>query len=173
MADRSLPRAVQLVLQIIAFGAFASVLAYFSTHPSYRLRADDSALVKLSFSHAAQLVQACRERTPEELAKLAPNMRTKMDCPRQRANVLVELSMDGKTLYQIKTAPTGLNKDGTATVYRKLEVPSGRHSFHARLSDTADGAFGYSKDLEVDLTPGQVLIVDFLTSEGGFVFSRG
>ena len=88
MADRSLPRAVQLVLQIIAFGAFASVLAYFSTHPSYRLRADDSALVKLSFSHAAQLVQACRERTPEELAKLAPNMRTKMDCPRQRANVV-------------------------------------------------------------------------------------
>ena len=88
-----------------------------------------------------------------------------MDCPRQRANVVVELSMDGKTLYQITTAPTGLNKDGTATVYRKLEVPSGRYSFHARLSDTADGASGYSKDLEVDLTPGQVLIVDFLPAK--------
>ena len=173
MSERSLPRPLQIVLQVLAFGAFAVGLAYFSTHPTYRLRGDDSAIVKLSFSHAAQLVKACRERTAEELAKLAPNMRTKMDCPRERANVQVELSMDGKNLYQIKTAPTGLNKDGTATVYRKLEIPAGPHRFHARLSDTADGVFGYSKDLDIELAPGQVLIVDFLTSEGGFVFSRG
>lgn len=173
MADRQLPRPIQIVLQIVAYGVFAAGLAYFSTQPSYRLRGDDSALVKLSFSHAAQLVKACRERSADELSKLAPNMRTKMDCPRERANVLVELTMDGKNLYQISTPPTGMNKDGTATVYRKLEIPAGRHRFHARLSDTADGVYGYTKDLDIELAPGQILIVDFLTGEGGFVFSRG
>ena len=35
----------------------------------------------------------------QELAKLPPNMRTKMDCPRQRSEVQVELDMDGKPLY--------------------------------------------------------------------------
>ena len=172
MADRSLPRAVQLVLQIIAFGAFAGVLAYFSTHPSYRLRADDSALVKLSFSHAAQLVQACRERTPRNSQAGAEYAdQNGLSTPaRQCGGGIVDGRQDAvPDQDRSNRAEQGRDRHGLP----KLEVPSGRHSFHARLSDTADGAFGYSKDLEVDLTPGQVLIVDFLTSEGGFVFSRG
>ena len=167
------PKAVRYALQVLAYGAFASFLGYFSTAPSYRLRADDEAVVKLSFSHSAQLVQACRERSAVELAKLAPNMRTKMDCPRERAAVVVELDMDGKALYRISTQPTGLHKDGAATVYRRLAIPAGHHRFDARLADGADGAFAFTRDIELELKPGQVIIVDFLTSEGGFVFTQG
>ena len=91
MSDKSLPAALRYALQVLAYGLFTAFLGYFSTAPAYRLRADNEALIKLSFSHSAQLVQACRERGEAELAKLAPNMRTKMDCPRERAAVLVEL----------------------------------------------------------------------------------
>ena len=173
MSNPSFSKPVRYLLQAIAYGAFAATVAYFSTSPTYRLRGDDSAVVKLSFSHSAQLVQACRERSEAELAKLAPNMRTKMDCPRQRADVLVELDMDGKTLYRINTPPTGLRQDGAASVYRRLEIPAGHHRFHARMADGPDRAFSYSKELDLDLAPGQVLIVDFLTGEGGFVFIGG
>lgn len=173
MSSTSLPKPVRYALQILAYGAFATTVAYFSTSPPYRLRGDDSALVKLSFSHSAQLVQACRERSEAELAKLAPNMRTKMDCPRQRADVLVELDMDGKPLYRISTPPTGLRQDGAATVYRRLEIPAGHHRFQARLADGPDRAFNFAREIDLDLAPGQVLIVDFLTGEGGFVFIRG
>jgi len=173
MSDTRLPKPVRYALQAAAYGAFAAFIAYFSTAPAYHLRGDNGALVKLSFSHSAQLLQACRERTPEELAKLAPNMRTKMDCPRQRADVLVELDMDGKPLYRISTPPTGLRKDGAANVYRRLEIPAGRHLFQARLADGPDRAFHYARDIDLNLAPGQVLIVDFLTGEGGFVFIHG
>jgi hypothetical protein len=164
---------LRYALQAVAYGAFAAFVAFFSTAPAYRLRSDNGALVKLSFSHSAQLMQPCRERTADELAKLAPNMRTKMDCPRQRAEVLVELDMDGRPLYRISTPPTGWRKDGAATVYRRLEIPAGRHRFQARLADGPDRAFHYVRDLDLDLSPGQVLIVDFLTGEGGFVFIHG
>lgn len=172
MSSTTLPTPVRYALQVLAYGAFAATIAYFSTSPPYRLRGDGEALVKLSFSHSAQLVQACRERSEAELAKLAPNMRTKMDCPRQRADVRVELDMDDKPLYRISTPPTGLRQDGAATVYRRLEIPAGHHLFRARLADGPDGVFHFSREIDLNLAPGQVLIVDFLTGEGGFVFIR-
>ena len=168
-----LPVPLRYALQVLAYAAFAAVIGYFSSEPSYRLRGDNEAVIKLSFSHSAQLVQVCRERSESELAKLAPNMRTKLDCPRERAVVAVELDMDGKPLYRIHTQPAGLHKDGAATVYRRLEIPAGHHQFRARLADGPDGVFNFVRDVGIDLAPGQVLIVDFSASGGGFVFTRG
>lgn len=166
-------KALRYTLQAVAYSAFAAFIAYFSTSPTYQIRGENNAVVKLSFSHSAQLAHPCRARTDAELAKLAPNMRTKMDCRRERAPVTVELDMDGKPLYRITTQPTGLHQDGAATVYRRLEIPAGRHVFHARLADGPDGSFQHMRDIDLDLVPGAVMIVDFLTGEGGFVFTRG
>lgn len=87
MAERSpgsLSAPLRYALQALAYAAFATFVGYFSSGPPYRLRGDDEAVVKLSFTHSAQLAHACRERSAEELARLAPNMRTKLDCPRGR-----------------------------------------------------------------------------------------
>ncbi len=168
-----LPAPVRYTLQALGYAAFAAVVGYFSTSPPYRQLADDQAVVKLSFSHSAQLRQACRERSEAELAKLAPNMRTKMDCPRERSVVAVELDMDGKPLYRIDTPPSGLRKDSAATVYRRLAIPAGKHQFTARLADGPDRVFTHRHEESMELAPGQVLIVDFLTSSGGFVFTHG
>lgn len=169
----ALPTPIRYTLQILAYAAFAAVIGYFSTAPAYRQLGDNDAVVKLSFSHSAQLKQACRERSEAELAKLAPNMRTKLDCPRERANVIIELDMDGKPLYRIDTPPSGLRDDGAATVYRRLAVPAGLHHFRASLADGPDRAVNHRHEESVQLAPGQVLIVDFLTSSGGFVFTHG
>jgi len=66
---------VRYAIQAVLYGAFAAFVGYFSTAPTYDHLAPGEALVRLSFSHAAQRKEPCRERTPEELAKLAPNMR--------------------------------------------------------------------------------------------------
>ena len=173
MPDRPLPRPVRYALQALAYGAFAATLGYFSTGPAYRLRGDHEAVVKLSFTHSARLARECRKRSESELAKLAPNMRTPLDCPRERAVVSVELDMDGKPLYRIDAPPAGLRRDGAATVYRRLEIPAGRHQFRARLADGPDGAFSFVREDGIDLAPGQVLIVDFASDGSGFVFTRG
>ena len=170
---KPLPAVLRYALQGLAYAAFAAVIGYFSTSPSYRQLGDNEAVLKLSFSHSGQLKFACRERSAAELAKVQPNMRSKADCPRERAMVRVELDMDGQPLYRVSTAPLGLQKDGAATVYRRLAIPAGTHRFSARLADGPDGAINFAKEASVDLTPGQVIIVDFLTGSGGFVFSRG
>ena len=173
MSEQALPRPLRYALQALAYAAFAAILGYFSTSPAYRLRADDEAVLKLSFTHSARLAHVCRERSDSELAKMAPNMRTRMDCPRERSVLKVELDMDGKPLYRIDALPAGLHRDGAATVYRRLAIPAGRHQFRARLADGPDGEFRFTGESAMDLAPGQVLIVDFSVDGGGFVFTRG
>jgi hypothetical protein len=169
---RALPAPLRYALQAVAYAAFAAFLGYFSASPAYRLRADDDAVLKLSFTHSARLAHACRERSESELAKMAPNMRTKLDCPRERAPLRVELDMDGAPLYRIDAPPAGLNRDGAATVYRRLAIPAGSHRFRARLADGPDGEFRLMGESTVELAPGQVLVVDLAADGSGFAFSR-
>jgi len=156
--------------QGMLYAVFVAAVGYFANAPAYRHIAPDEALVRLSFSHAAQRREPCRERTPEELAKLAPNMRAKTVCPRARADVIVELEMDGKLLDRIVAAPSGLGRDGAATVYRRHVVAAGTHRFRARLADDVRGEFSYSAERGIDIGAGRVLLVDFNAAAGGFVF---
>lgn len=161
---------VRYAAQGALYGAFVVAVGYFSSAPAYRHIAPGEALVRLSFSHAAQRKEPCRTRTPEELAKLAPNMRAERVCPRSRADVIVELEMDGGLLYRIVAAPSGLGRDGAATVYRRHVVAAGAHRFRARLADGVDGKFTYVAERDIEIGAGRVLLIDFNATAGGFVF---
>ena len=152
------------------YGAFVAAVGFFSSAPAYRPIAPDESLVRLSFTHAAQRRQPCRSRTPQELAKLPPNMRAQLDCPRERADVTVEIEMDGKLLYRIVAAPSGLGRDGAATVYRRQVVAAGPHRFRVRLADDVRGEFTYAAERDIEIGAGRVLLVDFNAAAGGFVF---
>jgi hypothetical protein len=157
-------------LQALCYAAFMVVVGYFATSPPYVHLPADQALVKLSFQHAGQRKEACRERTAEELAKLAPNMRAATVCQRERVNIEVEIAMDGKTLFTMVAPPTGLSRDGAATVYRRVAVPAGEHRFVAKLKDAPEAGPGFVAEHRVELKPGRVLVIDFDAKEGGWVF---
>ena len=161
-----------VLLQVPAYAAFVAFVGYFSSAPPYRHLAADRSVVKLAFSHAGELKAACRARSPEELAKLAPNMRAAMDCPRERSDVSVEVEMDGAVIFRSAQRASGLRHDLPATVYRRLEVPAGEHLFRARMADDVSGEFRHRGEARVALAPGRVLVIDFEAKEGGWVFRR-
>ncbi|MCC7326486.1 MAG: hypothetical protein IT521_06755 [Burkholderiales bacterium] len=161
---------MKYVLQALCYAAFIAVVGYFSTSPPYTHLAPDKALVKLSVIHAGQRREECHERTPEELAKLAPNMRSATVCPRERAPVAIVVEMDGVALFDVLAPPTGWASDGASTVYRRAAVPAGKHRFSARMADRADGAFDHVVERDIDLAPGRVLVIDFESKAGGWVF---
>ena len=68
-------KALRFAAQLALYVPLMAILAYFSTEPRFSVMAPDEALVRVSFIHATQRKEACRERSAEELAKLAPNMR--------------------------------------------------------------------------------------------------
>ena len=163
-------QALRFLAQALLYVPFMALIGYFSTGPAYRHLDPGEALVRLSFSHAGAGVSECRRRTPEELAKLPPNMRAPLDCPRERSPVTVELEMDGELVYRVVAAPSGLRRDLASTVYWRRAVPAGAHRFTARLKDRREGDFNYVREIAVTIEPGRVLVIDFNAAQGGFIF---
>jgi hypothetical protein len=168
---REAMQAFKTIGQFVVLAALAAFAAAFSNWPVYRSTPDDAAVVKLSFTHSADRSAECRRRTPEELAKLPPNMRRPMDCPRERRPIATELSIDGHVVFSAELPPSGLSRDGPSQVYRRFVVPAGEHTIVARLRDTPRASgYDHERAATVTLRPGQSMAIDFRTELGGFVF---
>ncbi|HFC53843.1 MAG TPA: hypothetical protein ENJ43_05375 [Gammaproteobacteria bacterium] len=157
-------------LQAVNYLLFMVLVGYFSTSPAYRHLAEDQAKVVLAFSHFGQHVEPCRRMSPEELAKLPPNMRRPTECTRKRSPVTVELMMDGERLLYTVEKPPGLFDDGGVDIFLDATVPAGEHRFTVRMNDSVRvEGYNYSYEQTATLAPGQLLFIDFNT-ETGFVF---
>jgi hypothetical protein len=163
-------QALRIAAQLALYVPLMVLIGYFSAAPKFSPIGASEALLRLSFIHAAQRKAPCRERSAEELAKLAPNMRAALDCPRERAPLLVELELDGKVVLRREVQPAGLKGDGNATVYHRLPVPAGKHRIAVRLRDRPGEGFNYAREETVELAPGRVLLIDFIAAQGGFLF---
>lgn len=148
--------------QALLYGAFAVFIGVFSNWPAYRHLEDAQSLVKVSFSHTGKPVAECKKQSADELAKLPPNMRAPMRCPRERSAVVVELDIDGVTVYRHVAKPSGLSKDGASSVYERLVVPAGSHRIAVRLNDDVrNTGFAHALQRDVTLAPAQILVIDF------------
>lgn len=148
--------------QALVYGTFAALLGVCSTDPAYRHLPEDMATIKLSLRHAGKLVSECRDRTAEEMANLPANMRAPQICERERSPLLLELDIDGKSVYSEILPPRGLHGDGRASVYRRLTVPAGAAQISVRLKDDVNSpGFQYESTQAVVLAPARVLVIDF------------
>jgi len=161
----------RVTLQALADLGLMAIIAYLSASPAYDYASSDMAAIKLSLSHAADRVKPCVRLTPAQIAELAPNMRRAEQCERERLPLTVRLEIDGELLAEIEAPPSGLWKDGPASVYERFEVEPGRHAIMAKLRQSArpDGwDFTYSE--EVTLEAGRYFTITFRAESGGFRF---
>ena len=163
-------QAMRIVAQLALYLPLMALIGTFSTWPPFTEVPPGEALLRLSFIHAAALKHECHTRSAAELAKLPPNMRAPLDCPRERAPIRIELALDGKVLLERELAPAGLRRDGAATAYFRLAVPAGRHHIAVRMQDRAEGGFNHQREASLELAPGSALVIDFDPAKGGFVF---
>jgi ferredoxin len=152
-------------------GAVALLIGWFATRPAYAYLQHGQAMLKLSFSHAAQPLKPCRHYDPKELAELPFNQRRATTCERGRWPVYLELDLDGRTIHRATHRPAGLWDDGPSTVYASFRVPAGQHRLEVRLRDSGRATgFDYARSATVALMPGQNFVIDFRGAEGGFQF---
>lgn len=166
-------RATQPSWYWVAQGAiyvlFLVVIGVFSASPNYTYLGAGEAQIKLNLSHPGQRVEACVERSKAELAELAPNMRAKMKCSRERSVVRLELLMDGQSIYKGEAIPAGLRRDGASNFYEKFFVPAGEYELTVRMND-GDKTKDFTHELtrKVVLKPTQNMIVGYHEHENTF-----
>lgn len=156
--------------QGVLYVLFAAFIGYFSTAPVYRHLAPDQGLLRLSFRHPGQFITDCRARSAEELARLPPQLRAQMDCPRERSPVHVRVELDGKLLYDETFQPAGLRRDGAASGYRRLPIAAGDHRLRVQFNDDVRvKGFNHEGERRLTVVPGQVVLIDFIPDQGGVV----
>lgn len=156
--------------QFLLYGLFALTIGVFTQWPPYHPLAEDQAMIKVSVARLGQPVGECRRLSDEELAKLPPNMRDPVKCPRERSPLTMEVDVNGTQMLKRVVEPGGLSKDGTAAIYERLVVPAGEQHINVRFNDDVrPGARVYEQEASVSLSPGQVLVIDFDPQKGGIV----
>lgn len=157
--------------QAVLYGLFAAAIGVFSQWPPYHPLAADDALIKVSVTRVGKPVGECRTLAADELARLPPNMRQATVCPRERSPLVVEVDLDGHPALRRTAPPAGVAHDGASTLYERLVVKAGTHRIAVRLSDDARArAQPFTREAEITLVPGQVLVVDFDVGRGGITF---
>ncbi len=161
----------QIIGQAFFYGLFVAVTWYFSAAPAYQNIEPETSLIKISMAHVTQPAGECVKRTPEELAKLAPNMRIPIICPRERAPLYMEVELDDKMIYQETIIPAGISRDSASYSYHKINVPSGAHNLKVRMRDSLrmDG-FDHVAEIDIELVTSEILVIDFDSKHGEFVF---
>ena len=162
-------RSLRMVSQVILYAAFAIAVGWLSVMPAYDYASQDVSSIKLSLSHATERIVPCVRLTPEQIAKLAPNMRRVEQCERARLPLHVEIDIDGETVVAVQAQASGLWNDGPASVYERFDVAPGPHTITARLRDSArDDGWDYTHSEDVVLEPGRYFTVTFDAATGGF-----
>lgn len=155
---------------VVILALFAGV-AFLSDKPVYHQIPANSGVMMLTFVHSADRRGECRRLSPEEIAKLPPNMRRVQDCPRVRRSIYVELDVDGRSVYGADLKPTGIAGDGPSRVYQRYVLPAGKHDVAVRMRDTArsDG-FDHERQGIIDIAPAQLFVIDYRPESGEFIF---
>jgi len=165
-------RAAAVSRGVLAWAAFAWLIVALSHAPSIAPVPAGAALLQVSIAHAGARLAPCRRLTAEELARLPPNMRAPEACPRGRSPVRVTVELDGRVLVDETLEPSGLARDGTSTLYRRIPVAAGERRLTVRvIDDLRAPARAYERRARVALSPGQVLSIDFKPARGGIVVS--
>jgi len=163
--------ALRLVGQFIVIAALFAGVVTLADWPTYAVIPNGSGVVMLTFVHGADRRGECRRLSPEEIAKLPPNMRRVQDCPRGRRPIYVELDVDGRSVFQASLAPTGIAGDGPSRVYQRFVLPAGNHELAVRMRDTARSeGFDHERRDRVALAPEQMLVIDYRPENGSFIF---
>ncbi len=162
-------RAKHLVLGTAVTMAVCLATALLSSWPRWQSVPEGAAILRLSFTHAG--AQICRDRTPDELARLPPNMRSRQLCERRRAPVRIEMDVNGATVIAVDRKPSGVAGSGPSRVYERILLPAGSYDVALRLRDnSAATQFTAEARRQITLRPGQNLAIDYRASTGEFIF---
>jgi len=160
----------RLVL-VLLYAAFAVFIGYLSVAPRYRYADPELASIKLSLSHAANRIEDCVRLTPDQINARARRGELLDECERERLPLSVEIELDGEIVLALTATPSGLWKDGPASVYERFDVAAGKHTITSRLRDSDRIAgWDYEHTESVELSPGRYFTIRFRAETGGFAY---
>lgn len=140
---------------------------------TYHYDSDTVSMLRVSFRHPGQIMEGCRELTPEEKERLPKHMRADKICSRERSPVRLVLTLSGKTLLDKSYRPGGFKHDWPSVAFEELKVDPGTYRLVAELYDSKDESSFYRFERDLQFLPGRVVTLDFGRAERRFELLSG
>jgi hypothetical protein len=99
--------------------------------------AGDAALIRLSWRYASEYVEACRQRTAEELERRPAHMRRPEVCDGRLLPYRLEVVLNGDTVLAEWVRGRGAREDRPLAVLHELRVAPGTHELEVRWTPEA------------------------------------
>ncbi len=128
---------------------------------------DPTPQLVISLKHPGQVGEDCRTLSDEEKAAMPIHMRRDQICERRRADVRIQVEVDGAPVLDASYAPAGLWGDGNSIAIERVPVTEGSHRVTVRLDDGLDlAAWGWTGDQTLEFKPHQRRILSFGRNDG-------
>ncbi|HEY5657990.1 MAG TPA: hydrogenase iron-sulfur subunit, partial [Myxococcota bacterium] len=92
----------------------------------------------VTFKHPGQVGENCRTLTPEELQRTPVHMRRAEHCDRKRAEVRLQVSVDGQRVVHASFPPKGIWHDGNSIAVERIPVVPGEHAVRVAIGDSLE-----------------------------------
>ncbi len=168
-------------LEIISFIRVTAVLIVFIGLPvlilsniSYSFYSPQESAIKVAFQHTGKRIVDCDEKDLikeegkryRELLKtekrISMNMGKLAGCPRERFPVVVDLSIDGRTMLDRAYKPKGIKRDMASYIYDDFIISPGVHRIAVAMYDSGNkNKADATLDETVDIKPGDVKVLRF------------
>jgi len=107
--------------------------------------------------------QQCRERTPEELAKLPVHMRQPQECVSEVLAYDLQATVDGTVVRRKTVTSPGLRADRPLSVEEDLELVPGAHTVSVTFvpHDAASAGKVLAFERTMRFEPGRVILITY------------
>lgn len=119
------------------------------------------ALLRLSWKMTGEVVEACRQRTPEELERLPVHMRNPDACEGRSSPYRLLVDVDGTRRADRVVEAPGIRGDRPIVVLEEVPVEAGDHRLRVVFQPTDSAAVTGPSVFEdtVNLAPREVLLI--------------
>ena len=111
----------------VAMGVLVTFGVAALSQATYRLHADDLAMIRLSWRALPERIETCRTASPDELAALPAHMRQQVICEGATARYRLKVSLGGGQMLDQVIRGSGLRHDRPIYLLRDLPIPPGQH----------------------------------------------
>jgi len=156
------PSRVRIALGTVLVGAALLAVLLAGSNVPYAGPPPVSAGLVVSFRHAGQAGEHCRDLSAEEIARQPKHMRQQRICERGRAPVRLRVVLDGQKVLERSYLGSGLRSDGGVVAVERIPASVGEHEVEIFLGDTPDEAsFAYKDRRSIRIEPRKQTVVLF------------
>lgn len=147
----------RLVAAVAATAALLAALAGLSQVPYAHEPAGGSEL-RLAWRARSAHRQACRRRSPEELARMPVHMRQELVCERQVAPYHLAVTLAGSTLVDRTIEAAGARADRPLYVYEEFALAPGTYDLRVAFTRQSGGAIDSAALNDPRVTPARLAL---------------